>query len=373
MKKLKYCGYECSTCPYKIDKNCKIYSFYCRRKGEVDKVLLETDWNISELNDLLYQLLYQNKCLNEIIFSNNSNKNLDNIIFLLDNFLNINNKSISMKCSYCGSSIRISLARYKLYDKIYCSNECRYNAMREDESLFKSFDVNKLNSLCDNAGLIYVDIDRRNQREKSRVSYICKKHKNKGIQSCMLQSLRLMAKRKRCSCHLLNFTKEDLINDARRDKSYEILGEYINNSTPILCKCNICHKEFEMIPNKMLIGRKCPKCYATIGEREISKFLDEMGIEYIEQCVLDKCKYINSLEYDFYIPEYNYVIEYMGKQHYELVTFGASKEDALKNFKNGQIRDNIKRDYCKKHNIRFIEIPYWEYKNIKNILSELFY
>ena len=128
-----------------------------------------------------------------------------------------------------------------------------------------------------------------------------------------------------------------------------------------------------MIPNKMLAGRKCPKCHATIGEREVSKFLDEMGIEYIEQCVLDKCKYINSLEYDFYLPEYNCVIEYMGQQHYEVVTFGSSKEGALQNFKNGQIRDNIKREYCRKHNIRFIEIPYWEYKNIKNILSELFY
>ena len=124
---------------------------------------METNWNIGEVDDLLYQLLYQKKCLNEIVL-NDSNKNLDDIIFLLGNFLNITNKSISTKCSYCGNSIRISLARYKSYDKIYCNNECRYNAMREDENLLKPFNVNELNNLCDNAGLIYVGIDRKNQR-----------------------------------------------------------------------------------------------------------------------------------------------------------------------------------------------------------------
>lgn len=242
------------------------------------------------------------------------------------------------------------------------------------QHLCKPFDVQELNNLCASAGFQYIDIRRnKNSREHSRVSYICQRHKNKGVQSCMLQSLRLMAQRQKCSCYLLNFTKDDLVDDPRRDKTYQILGEYINNSTPILCKCNICNKTFEMVPNKMLAGRKCPKCHATIGEREVARFLDEIGVEYIEQCSLDKCKYINLLEYDFYLPEYNYVIEYMGQQHYEIVTFGALKEDAIKNFEIGQIRDNIKREYCKEHNIKFIEIPYWEYKNIRNILSEIFY
>ena len=32
------------------------------------------------------------------------------------------------------------------------------------------------------------------------------------------------------------------------------------------------------------------------------------------------------------------------------------------------IRDNIKREYCKQHNILLIEVPYWEYDNMESFL-----
>lgn len=38
-------------------------------------------------------------------------------------------------------------------------------------------------------------------------------------------------------------------------------------------------------------------------------------------------------------------------------------------FEEGQIRDQIKRDYCKKNGIRMIEIPCWE-KNVEDLLID---
>lgn len=35
-----------------------------------------------------------------------------------------------------------------------------------------------------------------------------------------------------------------------------------------------------------------------------------------------------------------------------------------------KVNDNIKRDYCKINKIKLLEIPYWEFDNIENILSK---
>ena len=64
------------------------------------------------------------------------------------------------------------------------------------------------------------------------------------------------------------------------------------------------------------------------------------------------------------------LIEVQGEQHYQPVCFGGiSKDEAIHKFKIQQIKDNIKREYCKNKNIQLLEIPYWDYKNIEQILE----
>ena len=75
-------------------------------------------------------------------------------------------------------------------------------------------------------------------------------------------------------------------------------------------------------------------------------------------------KYKEPLELDFLLPEFNIAIEVQGPQHY--IDNGWKKGDE---FKEQQTRDQIKRDYCKSHNITEIEIPYWEFDNIETILE----
>jgi hypothetical protein len=76
------------------------------------------------------------------------------------------------------------------------------------------------------------------------------------------------------------------------------------------------------------------------------------------------------LQFDSFIPDYNLCIEYQGEHHYFPVDFaGNGKEWAEEQFKENQIKDQIKRDYCNKNNIKLLEIPYWEFDNIENILE----
>jgi hypothetical protein len=63
-------------------------------------------------------------------------------------------------------------------------------------------------------------------------------------------------------------------------------------------------------------------------------------------------------------------IEFQGRQHYEADDSNWYKgEEGLV---ERQIRDQIKRDYCTANNIRLVEIPYWQMKEVPTIIKEIF-
>lgn len=93
----------------------------------------------------------------------------------------------------------------------------------------------------------------------------------------------------------------------RINRNINILGEYKNNRTRILCECKICGNKWESIPSRLLIGQGCPSCAHT-------------GTSYVEQFILKSFKMITpdvysrdksqiGLELDIYIPEFSLAIE----------------------------------------------------------------
>jgi hypothetical protein len=82
---------------------------------------------------------------------------------------------------------------------------------------------------------------------------------------------------------------------------------------------------------------------------------------------------------DFYIPALNLIIEYNGAQHYQACTFAIdhkriTKEQAEKNFIIQQIKDDLKRNYCKENCINLLEIDGRIYtdQNLKEYLNNYF-
>jgi very-short-patch-repair endonuclease len=90
--------------------------------------------------------------------------------------------------------------------------------------------------------------------------------------------------------------------------------------------------------------------------------LTKNNIEFIPQHTFTDLKYKSLLRCDFYIPSYNLVIEYNGRQHYYALDFF----DGKKGLESTQKRDKIKQDYCIKNRIGFEVIKYDE-----NVIDEL--
>lgn len=118
-------------------------------------------------------------------------------------------------------------------------------------------------------------------------------------------------------------------------------------------------------------GRGCLKCAYSKGEKVIHNILIRNNIEYISQKEYDGLVGIGNrkLSYDFYLPDYNLLIEYQGEQHEKPIDFyGKGKKMAEKQFITQQEHDRRKRDYAKVNNINFFEIWYYDFDRIEKIL-----
>lgn len=107
----------------------------------------------------------------------------------------------------------------------------------------------------------------------------------------------------------------------------------------------------------------------SIGERRIAELLKEWGIGFEREmtfygCVNPKTK--KELRFDFYIPSYNLLLEYDGRQHYKLV--GNQKAEELFSQMD---RDKIKNLWCENNGIRLVRIPSKEYSRLEWVLKDI--
>jgi hypothetical protein len=120
------------------------------------------------------------------------------------------------------------------------------------------------------------------------------------------------------------------------------------------------HGDFPQSPSVHLQGSGCPTCSESKGELIITKLLNTLEIQYERGKKFNDCqnlkvgRYCRRLPFDFYLPEFNAVIEYDGLQHYKPVKIFGGDET----FKRTQIYDEIKNKYCKDNGIKMIRIPY---------------
>ena len=136
----------------------------------------------------------------------------------------------------------------------------------------------------------------------------------------------------------------------------------------IECRCKICDFIWKALPSNLLKGVGCPKCKSSKGERYISNFLSSININYIPQYKFSGLRGLGNrlLSYDFYLHDYNLLIEFQGAQHFYVVDyFGGNKSYIVR-----QIHDLRKRKYAKDHNINLLTIWYDEIDKIPQILTQ---
>jgi hypothetical protein len=152
-------------------------------------------------------------------------------------------------------------------------------------------------------------------------------------------------------------------NQTHNGKYDYSLTSYVKAIIPVIILCPL-HGKFNQIPRSHIKGAGCPICKESKGERQIRIFLDNRNTKFIRQHKFNGCKNIRELPFDFYLPEYNFCIEYHGEQHSIAKNFfgGQSQLEYI------QLNDRIKYDYCKNNNIKLLIIDFLNYKEINSIL-----
>lgn len=208
----------------------------------------------------------------------------------------------------------------------------------------------------------YSNVDYMNNKIAVRI--ICKEHgefKQRGdfhLRGCGCP---------KCTKH---YTTEEFIEECKKihgDRYDYSKTKYkgCNENISIICKK---HGLFKQDARNHKRGFGCQKCRASLGERAIALFLNENGIDFIEQKTFEGLVGTGgrSLRYDFFIPHKNILIEFDGRQHFEpLDAFGG--EETLELVKE---HDSIKNEFAKQNQIKLVRIFFNEIRKINRILSK---
>lgn len=102
------------------------------------------------------------------------------------------------------------------------------------------------------------------------------------------------------------------------------------------------------------------------AEIKISQILSHAGINFKEQYSFPDLigQGGHALRFDFAIfddnDELEFLLEYQGIQHYK----PKDKFGGMSGLRKQQYYDMQKREYCKKHGIKLVLIPYWDENQI---------
>lgn len=147
------------------------------------------------------------------------------------------------------------------------------------------------------------------------------------------------------------------------DYGVEILRQHSTNDKGQWlweCKCGLCGNYFIALPANVKNGKNtsCGCARQSSRERLINSFLKESGVNFKTQIKFAECRDEQVLFFDFGVYDSQNdlisLIEYDGKQHYISVPMWGGKSGLEKQRK----RDSIKNEYCLKHNIHLLRLPY---------------
>ena len=161
------------------------------------------------------------------------------------------------------------------------------------------------------------------------------------------------------------------LSEAQRRLDKEFHGEYViipesykSWTEPCLIKHTICGKIFSKQPRYLFHNSHCP-CITinSKGENNIIKILDKYNVKYETQ---KRLQGIMKAPYDFYLPDFNLLIEFQGRQHFEPVkAFGGKKQ-----FEVQKEIDLRKKKIALEQNYDILYISYKEMSSIEEILVQ---
>jgi len=170
-------------------------------------------------------------------------------------------------------------------------------------------------------------------------------------------------------CNYVTMTKEMFISAATIiHYGYYLYDEvvFINATEKIDIRCPI-HGLFKQRPCEHLRPRNCPRCKYSVGELKLGNFLQSINTTYEDQIRFDSCRSERPLPFDFWLAEYNLLIEFDGRQHFEEVPYweGDIIDGLAKRIRHDIIKDN----WCINNNKVLLRISYVDIDNIAEIIK----
>ena len=278
------------------------------------------------------------------------------------------NTQIVYQCDYCGNDF---LVRKSKVDKkalgqvkhLCCSSQCAKDIQKPKwEDIKLLFEKN--NYILHSAEYV---------NAKSKLEYTCVIHANMGVQRVTYNNLRMGFGCKYCGVERTATAKRLSFNEVKEifAKNDMILlnQEYRNTQEKLKY---ICKNHIEIGIQEMSAANAyknhCPYCNVIKGEKKILDFLIQNKIIFESHKSYDGLLGVGGgkLSYDFYLSDYNLLIEYQGEQHERPVDiFGGEKQFCIQ-----KEHDRRKLDYAINNNIELLEIWYYDFKNINDILTE---
>ncbi len=237
--------------------------------------------------------------------------------------------------------------RYKYDYFISKSKKVHGNKYNYDFVEYKGHEC-KVNILCNKCNNIF------EQRPSRHM-------KGFGCQICVNREI--TTKNTKSVCEFTNNSKKVHGNKYNYD-----FVEYVNSSTKVKILCNNCNNIFEQIPHNHTKGHGCSKCIESKGENRVAKYLTENNINFTPQKIFKTLRYKSYLKPDFYLEDFNLLIEYDGEFHFKAL-IGLTHEIKQKNLEVQQQRDKIKNEWAKANNIPLLRIPYWDYDRIEELIE----
>lgn len=162
---------------------------------------------------------------------------------------------------------------------------------------------------------------------------------------------------------------DDLLNEDMRslsDEAQKQVLEYIIIKAICEKKSYLSRNEAERLPQVTgyyltkhqisipELNRRCGLIKpSSVFETQVEEYFIHYNIKYEAQKKFEGLKNERNLRFDFYLPDYNLLVECDGVQYV----------DHEHKFANAgqELRDNLKNEWCKENNIPLIRIPYTRY------------
>ena len=281
-------------------------------------------------------------------------------------------KKVKVICDYCGKEYEVVYCDYNNREdktKDVCGRKCRALKQYENsKSKRAKYQFDKAREICDMYNYQLLTSEDEYTAVNMDVKFICKKH---GLQTIPLYNLIhghecyfcSYEKRGENSRHSIEYVQTiiESYNNNQLLNPEDYLGSNIHN---LKIKCGSCGRVYETsfsdyVSNMQIRCKSCAQSESN-GEMRIRVFLEKNNINFTQEKTFDDCVDKRRLPFDFYLPEYNLIIEFDGQHHFY--------ETGRGNLEITKKHDEIKNQYCKTNGIDLLRIPYWHGNGLENIL-----